>query len=104
VAETLGVLTDGEADQAAIDQAFGTAPHRTTTTQLPKGLSSETADLVLAAMTERTEISSSEAGDLVGLSRVTARRYLEHFVETGQAEVRLQYGAAGRPQRRYRAG
>jgi response regulator of citrate/malate metabolism len=32
---------------------------------------------------------------------VSARRYLEHFVATGRAEVRLQYGAAGRPQRRY---
>ena len=70
---------------------------------LPKGLSTETADLVLAAMRERAEISASEAGEVVGLSRVTARRYLEHFVEVGAAEVRLQYGSAGRPERRYRA-
>ena len=45
----------------------------------------------------------AEAGELVGLSRVTARRYLEHFVEVGDAEVRLQYGSAGRPERRYRS-
>ena len=61
------------------------------------------ADLVLAAVRGTTEISASEAGEAVGLSRVTARRYLEHFVETGRAEVRLRYGAAGRPERRYRA-
>jgi response regulator of citrate/malate metabolism len=106
VAGALGVLAgaDGEADQAAIDQAFGTTPARPPgTSQLPKGLSPETADLVLAAMRERTEISASEAGELVGLSRVTARRYLEHFVETAAAEVRLRYGSAGRPERRYRA-
>jgi response regulator of citrate/malate metabolism len=106
VAGALGVLAgaDGDADQAAIDQAFGTTPARPAGTGLlPKGLSPETADLVLAAMRERTEISASEAGDLVGLSRVTARRYLEHFVETATAEVRLRYGSAGRPERRYRA-
>ena len=100
VAAALGGLPEGEADQAAIDAAFGAAPRRTSA-QLPKGLSPETADLVLAAMGGREEISASEAGELVGLSRVTARRYLEHFVETGAAEVRLQYGSAGRPARRY---
>ena len=47
------------------------------------------------------DLSASECADRTGLSRVSARRYLEHFVEVGRAEVRLQYGAAGRPQRRY---
>lgn len=106
VAGTLGVLADGDGvtDQAAIDRAFGTAPPRPAAgAALPKGLSPETADLVLAAAREQVEISASEAGEAVGLSRVTARRYLEHFVETGAAEVRLRYGSAGRPERRYRA-
>jgi response regulator of citrate/malate metabolism len=48
-------------------------------------------------------LSAAEAGERVGLSRVSARRYLEHVVETGRAEVALQYGSAGRPERRYRA-
>ncbi|WP_134765005.1 response regulator [Nocardioides sp. 1609] len=99
----LGGLEEGQADQAVIDQAFGAVPGRAAATALPKGLSRETAELVLSAMRERTEISASEAGELVGLSRVTARRYLEHFVDTAAAEVRLQYGTAGRPARRYRA-
>ena len=47
------------------------------------------------------DLSASECADRTGLSRVSARRYLEYFVEVGRAEVRLQYGAAGRPQRRY---
>ena len=48
-------------------------------------------------------LSATECAERTGLSRVSARRYLEHFVETGRAEVRLRYGAAGRPERRYRA-
>ncbi len=95
----------GHVDQAAIDQAFGARrAGGDVHTALPKGLSPETADLVLAAAKKAAEISASEAAEAVGLSRVTARRYLEHFVDTGAAEVRLQYGGTGRPERRYRVG
>jgi response regulator of citrate/malate metabolism len=68
---------------------------------LPKGLSAPTAESVLAVLTSEAEVSASECAERVGISRVSARRYLEHFVETGRATVRLQYGG-GRPERRYR--
>jgi response regulator of citrate/malate metabolism len=90
-------------DQIAIDRAFGAGPTQPqAVAPLPKGLSPETADLLLDVLQDSEEVTASDAAEAVGLSRVTARRYLEHFVDTGQAEVRLQYGAAGRPQRRYR--
>jgi len=108
VAAALASLpTDGgeqHVDQAAIDQAFGARSAADVPAVLPKGLSPETADLVLAAARAAGEISASEAAEAVGLSRVTARRYLEHFVDTGVAEVRLRYGGTGRPERRYRVG
>ena len=70
---------------------------------LPKGMSAETARLVEGALTEaRSTLSASEVADLVGISRVSARRYLEHYVTTGRADVRLRYGSTGRPERRYR--
>ncbi len=69
---------------------------------LAKGLSAPTADAVLEALGGAEELSAAEAADAVGLSRVSARRYLEHFVNHGQVEVRLKYGGAGRPERRYR--
>jgi response regulator of citrate/malate metabolism len=47
-------------------------------------------------------LSATECAEAVGISRVSARRYLEHFCSTGQAEVRLRYGTTGRPERRYR--
>jgi response regulator of citrate/malate metabolism len=96
---------EGGVDQATIDQAFGAGGRRLDAPPaLPKGLSPETAELVLEAARAAGEISASEAADAVGLSRVTARRYLEHFVDSGAAEVRLQYGGTGRPARRYRVG
>ena len=48
------------------------------------------------------DLSASECATLAGLSRISARRYLEFFAETGRVKVRLRYGAAGRPERRYR--
>jgi len=70
---------------------------------LPKGMSAETAMLVQDALrsTDST-LSATEVAELVGLSRVSARRYLEHFVTMSQADVRLRYGSTGRPERLYR--
>lgn len=108
VAEALAHLApDGDAgddvDQSTIDQLFGTrAPGGAVPPELPKGLSPETAALVVAAARDAGEVSASETAEAVGMSRVTARRYLEHLVETGAAEVRLRYGGTGRPERRYR--
>lgn len=100
VRDTLNLLDTGDADQEAIDRVFGTS--RAAGLPLPKGLSQETADLVAAAMREAGELSATECGDRVGISRVSARRYLEFFVDEGRAVVRLNYGKAGRPERRYR--
>lgn len=103
VARSLTALaTDSAPDQSAIDRAFGggspgAAP-------LPKGLSAETAASMLTALAGAGEVSAAEAGELVGLSRVSARRYLEYFVSAGRATVRLRYGTAGRPERRYLLG
>jgi response regulator of citrate/malate metabolism len=92
--------------QTDLDRLFGSAPPRarSATPRLPKGLSPESAELVARVLRSSTSdegLSSSECAELTGLSRVSARRYLEHFVEIGRAEVRLRYGTAGRPQRRY---
>ena len=70
---------------------------------LPKGMSAETALLVQEALrSSEVTLSATEVAEVVGVSRVSARRYLEHFVTTGQADVRLRYGSTGRPERRYR--
>ena len=70
---------------------------------LPKGMSAETARLVVDALrTADGALSASQVADVVGVSRVSARRYLEHLVTTERADVRLRYGSAGRPERRYR--
>lgn len=99
-----GTDTGTGADQSLIDSLFRSAHTSARPKQpvLPKGLSAETGHLVLDAVRTRGELSAAECGDLVGLSRVSARRYLEHYLGEGALEMRLQYGRAGRPERRYR--
>ncbi|MER7072537.1 response regulator [Terrabacter sp. NPDC000476] len=90
--------------QQEIDAAFATASvTRPAGVALPKGLSGETADAVCAALRDSSQtMSATECAEAVGISRVSARRYLEHFVTTGLADVTLRYGTTGRPERRYR--
>lgn len=90
----------GGVDQSLIDALFGGAVP-TRPEQLPKGLGAETGRVVLAAVRSAGEVSAAECAEAVGISRVSARRYLEHYLGTGDLELRLQYGA-GRPERRYR--
>ncbi|MGW8376247.1 response regulator [Streptomyces sp. ODS28] len=71
---------------------------------LPKGLTEQTAGLVRGTLESHAGgegLSASECAEHSGLSRVSARRYLEHFVATGTARVTLRYGTTGRPERRY---
>lgn len=89
-------------DQEGIDAVF--APLGRARAALPKGLSAETARLVEQALRDADgDLSAAECAEQVGVSRVSARRYLEHFVDAGTASVRLRYGTAGRPERRYSA-
>lgn len=88
-------------DQSLIDSLFGGPAATPAAKVLPKGLGAETGELVLAAVLDAGEVSAAECADVVGISRVSARRYLEHYLSAGMVELRLQYGV-GRPERRYR--
>ncbi|MCD2443761.1 response regulator [Agromyces sp. SYSU K20354] len=88
-------------DQRAVDQVIGVSPvHRAS---LPKGLSAVSLQRVSEGLSEcATDASAAEIAESLGMSRVSARRYLEHLVATGVAEVAPRYGSAGRPEHRYR--
>ncbi|WP_238009178.1 response regulator [Dactylosporangium sp. AC04546] len=86
--------------QADVDRLFATL-HQSDPA-MPKGLAPATADLVVAVLRDSgTDLSAAECAERAGLSRVSTRRYLEHLVQLGKAEVRLRYGGAGRPEHRY---
>jgi two-component system CitB family response regulator len=90
------------AEQGDVDRIFGTlrsARHE----PLPKGLSDATLALVVHALHDSgSGLAATAVADVAGVSRVTARRYLDHLCRLGKAELTLRYGAPGRPEHRYR--
>jgi response regulator of citrate/malate metabolism len=71
--------------------------------RLPKGISAPTLGLVVAAArASETEVSAVDVAERAGISRGTARRYLEYLESLGSVELSLRYGATGRPEHLYR--
>lgn len=70
--------------------------------RLPKGLSEPTARLVAAAIPEHSAVSALDVAAACGLSRITARRYLDHLVRSGSLAPEHRYGQRGRPEILYR--
>ncbi|RCG25937.1 response regulator [Sphaerisporangium album] len=102
----LGALAEPEREdtrQEDVDRIFA-APVGLARAVMPKGLTAETSALVRTALGAVGDegLSAAECAERTGLSRVSARRYLEHLVSIGAAEVRSRYGSTGRPERRFR--
>jgi len=69
----------------------------------PKGMSEDTlAAVVRTLRATSAELSAAQVADDVGVSRVTARRYLEHLADQRLATRSPRYGGAGRPELLYR--
>ncbi|MCY7290426.1 MAG: response regulator [Cryobacterium sp.] len=87
--------------QTDVDLAFASLR---TPTELPrpKGLSEGTLGAVIEFLKLQTvPVSSSEVMEQLGISRVTARRYLEHLADTGSLDRSPRYGTPGRPENEY---
>ncbi|GAB4098708.1 response regulator [Sinomonas halotolerans] len=92
----------GTASQAAVDAALA-ALRSPVAPPLPKGLSGETLAAVRDYLRSRdAAVSAAEVTEAVGVSRVTARRYLEHLADTGELVRSARYGSPGRPEKEYR--
>ncbi|MFG1927328.1 response regulator [Cryptosporangium sp. NPDC048952] len=88
--------------QHEVDRALALL-HGRGQTALPKGMSPESLDAVTAALrTGSAPLSASEIAEDLGMSRITARRYLEHLTDAGLATRAARYGRAGRPELEYR--
>ena len=89
--------------QGEIDQLLGSLRTSDEAAGLPKGMSPDTLALVVGQLRGAdSALSASEVAAECGLSRVTARRYLEHLESTGVVDRRPRYGRAGRPEVEYR--
>lgn len=92
-----------EPDQSQIDYVFR-GLELEETAPLPKGLNRHTLTLVERTLRSADQpLSAEEVSHLAGLSRVTARRYLQFLVDHRLAECDPVYGTPGRPRHLYAA-
>lgn len=97
--------TKQELEQSTIDRLIGisTTSKPNAKERLPKGIDQITLEKITAVLKESAEEGATAVlvGDQVGVSRSTARRYLEYLVSIQEAKAHLKYGEIGRPERRY---
>ncbi|GGN04490.1 hypothetical protein GCM10007092_18770 [Thermus composti] len=86
-----------EVSQADLDRLLGRRP-------APKGLDPLTMDRILRLLGEGGSFTVEEVAEVLGLSRVTAWRYLEALRRKGGVRAEPLYRGAGRPSRVYRLG
>ena len=70
---------------------------------IPKGLQLKCLNEIESLLKERDEtFSAQEVGEILGISRSTARRYLEFLTLSERVVVEFAYRRVGRPEKRYR--
>jgi len=95
-------------DQSELDRLFagnaGSSVERNKSLELPKGLNEKTLQMVRSRMKENTgkKMTSEEIALMVGLSRITVRRYLGYLQDSGELTSEIDYRTGGRPGILYR--
>ncbi|UXA16981.1 response regulator [Mycobacterium sp. SMC-4] len=90
------------ASQAEIDRALAELRVGSDRTAAPKGAAPGTHDEIARAVRDSADgVTADEVAKQVGVSRVTAWRYLERLAEDGTVGRHTDYGKAGRPKTRY---
>ena len=99
--EALPAGTDA-ASQAEVDRALAELRVGADRSAAPKGAAPGTNDEIARAVRDSADgITADEVAKQVGVSRVTAWRYLERLADEGTLTRQTDYGKAGRPKTRY---
>ncbi|MUL85185.1 MULTISPECIES: response regulator [unclassified Mycolicibacterium] len=91
------------ASQAEVDRALAELRVAADRSTAPKGAAPQTTEEIAVAVRDEPDgLTADEAAKRVGVSRVTAWRYLERLADDGTVIRNTEYGKAGRPRTRYR--
>ncbi|MDT3426019.1 response regulator of citrate/malate metabolism [Paenibacillus forsythiae] len=61
-----------------------------------------TVEKVITLLETEGMLTTEQTAMKLGISRSTARRYLEFLADSGRAAANLSYGTVGRPERVYK--
>ena len=88
--------------QGDLDKLMGLRNRLARSEHAPKGFQDKLLTQVKNLLQESVEpLSAADVGCIIGVSRSTARRYLELLVEHGEIEVDYEMRVVGRPLKRY---
>lgn len=89
--------------QRHVDDLFNMQARDKVSSRLPKGIGELTLDKIKQVFTENcgTKYTAESLGNEVGISKTTARRYLEYCSASGFLSVENEHGRVGRPERVY---
>lgn len=95
-------LFDSARAQAAANVKNASVRREEQEAEYPKGIQAFTLQQVSECLQEaEDEMSAEEIGQVIGMSRVTVRRYLEYLESVGKAASYMVYGTVGRPMKMY---
>jgi two-component system response regulator CitB len=90
-------------DQRRVDELYNLQSKAALEERRTKGIDQLTLSrLKDHFLDERREETADTIARAVGISKTTARRYLEYLVETRFVAAQISYGKVGRPERSYR--
>ncbi|TRW78414.1 response regulator [Mycolicibacterium sp. 018/SC-01/001] len=91
------------ASQAEVDRALSELRIGPDRASAPKGIAPGTNDEIARVVRDSAEagITADAVAKQIGVSRVTAWRYLERLADEGTVRRETDYGKAGRPKTRY---
>jgi two-component system response regulator CitB len=89
--------------QRHVDDLFNIQAREKSMTNLPKGIGELTLDKIKDVFNEHcgVKFTAERLGEEVGISKTTARRYLEYCSANGFLNAENEHGRVGRPERVY---
>lgn len=89
--------------QMELDKHFLSMEQASASYQIPKGLDKNTLKSTWESIMkmEETAFSTEEMAHIVGVSRVSMRKYVQFLDEIGILKMEINYGSLGRPVYRY---
>ena len=96
--------TSGQMSQEEIDRILATNVPPEREEILEKGLQKETLERIRRFLQENREeeFTSNQVASMVGLSRITVRRYMNYLLTKDEIVSRVDYCTGGRPAIKYR--
>jgi two-component system response regulator DctR len=96
------IMQQDHFSQVELDKFFS-AKMAKASSQLPKNMHGLTLDSIIDLLSGKYDaLSAEDVAREVGISRVTARRYLDYLVMEGKLQMLLEYMPIGRPIHRFK--